>query len=337
MPGRVTELSETQIIADLLTDRRRLNAAVTSVQMPQPTKDTFTVAATPATTYTLNAIPYQGTGGSSLNLSLNGLELVEGVDYTCDYTTAIVTVSATLTGTPTPADVLTADYWTTGDLIALSGPLSGDSPTYRNRTTAGGPAGTADPTIVLPSDIAAGDLLILAWASFYPPGGDPTGWTRALLTTATGGANPDGVGCWYKTAVSGDAGATVHIPVGTGSDYYTLDVVAYYNCSGVRAVTTSASSVGVTSYATPTSTAVASDTVVSVWLMYAGSSGGLSAFTLDAAVTERVRSDWGGGINQFSHVGIGDETGVAAGTTTARTATWTSSSSWASLTFVLKP
>ena len=123
MPGRITELSETQIIADLLRDHRRQAAAQTLVQMPQPAKDSFTVASTPATTYQLNAIPYQGSGGSSLNLSLNGVELVEGVDYTCDYTTAIVTVSATLKGTPTPADVLTADYWTTGDLIAATGPL----------------------------------------------------------------------------------------------------------------------------------------------------------------------------------------------------------------------
>src|SRR3954469_2973128 len=103
MPGRVTGLSESQIIADLRNDRRRQGAATTSLQMPQPAKDTFTVATTPATTYTLNAIPYQGSGGSSLNFSLNGVELIEGVDYTVDYTTAVVTVTATLKGTPTPA------------------------------------------------------------------------------------------------------------------------------------------------------------------------------------------------------------------------------------------
>lgn len=144
MPGRITELSETQIVADLLHASRRQGRALTEIQVPQPAKDSFTVASTPATTYQLTAIPYQGTGGSSLNLSLNGLELVEGVDYTCDYTTAVVTVSATLKGTPTPADVLTADYWTTGDLIAFSGPpdIGGFSDNFNranSTTTLGSP------------------------------------------------------------------------------------------------------------------------------------------------------------------------------------------------------
>lgn len=139
MAGRNRALSEYVIIADLMRAAKRHGSAL-DVQLPVPRKDTFTVASTPATTYTLSALPIS----PSINLSLNGLELLEGADYTVNYTTAVVTVSATLKGTPPPADVLTADYWTTGDLVAGSGtPDSGGFSDNFNRadsaTTLGSP------------------------------------------------------------------------------------------------------------------------------------------------------------------------------------------------------
>lgn len=84
--------------------------------MPKPAKDSFTVAATPATDYPLTAIPLTSDLGSSLVLSLNGLVLVEGTDYTVDYGTAVVTVSETLV----TDDKLYAEYWTTGELVAAT-------------------------------------------------------------------------------------------------------------------------------------------------------------------------------------------------------------------------
>lgn len=89
-------------------------ARINPLDVSTPWKDKFTVASSPATTYTLTYLPL----AHSMNLSLNGVELVEGTDYTVDNANGIVTVSATLKGTPTPADVLTADYWTTARLIA---------------------------------------------------------------------------------------------------------------------------------------------------------------------------------------------------------------------------
>jgi len=82
---------------------------------PIPHKDTFTVAASPSTTYTLTYPPL----ADSLNLSVNGLELEEGVDYTVNTVTDVVTISETLK----TDDLITADYWTTGALIA-SAPIN---------------------------------------------------------------------------------------------------------------------------------------------------------------------------------------------------------------------
>ncbi|HWU21564.1 MAG TPA: hypothetical protein VN088_08565, partial [Nocardioides sp.] len=89
---RITPLTETGIVAELLRSRRGTGAALSAVQVPNPAKDTFTVAATPATTYTLTYLPLE----QSVNLSLNGIELLEGTDYTLDYATAIATISADL-------------------------------------------------------------------------------------------------------------------------------------------------------------------------------------------------------------------------------------------------
>lgn len=106
-------------VAGLMKASRRTTAAVGATQMPTWTSDRFVVASTPATTYQLTSIPYginvlarTATGGTTSAV------FAEGTDYTVDYSTGIVTVSATLAA----SDVIYVSYVTTDDLTALSGP-----------------------------------------------------------------------------------------------------------------------------------------------------------------------------------------------------------------------
>lgn len=142
MPGRITELSETQIIADILRAQRRQAANAIS-QAPQAYKDELTVASTPQTTMQLTYIPQ----ANSIDLKWNSLGTIEGTDYTVDYTTGIVTflspLQTLLKATPAPADTIEAQYTTTGDLIALSGPADlGDITDTFNRANS---ASTVNP------------------------------------------------------------------------------------------------------------------------------------------------------------------------------------------------
>lgn len=113
MPTRVAVDDDEQIIADLQKDIHRLRSrlATTSVR---GSHDEFTAAATPATTYQLSTIPVTGT----CLMALNGHVQREGTDYTCDYTTGIVTVTATQAA----SDKLTFRYLITDWLVARSLP-----------------------------------------------------------------------------------------------------------------------------------------------------------------------------------------------------------------------
>lgn len=94
-----------------------------AAQKALPAKDFFTVSGPSDTTHQLTAIPYKSDYGSSVILTLNGLALVGGNDYTVDYTTGVVTVSETLVA----GDELYAEYWTTGELVAATLPADGDT------------------------------------------------------------------------------------------------------------------------------------------------------------------------------------------------------------------
>lgn len=121
MPGRITKLTETQIIKDILADLRRQRASDAS-QAPIWAHDTFTAPAT----YQLTSIPY------GINaLADNGAVLSEGTDYTVDYATGLVTFTVARTA----GHVIFVSYVTTGDLAALSGAVDlGDFTDNFNRS-----------------------------------------------------------------------------------------------------------------------------------------------------------------------------------------------------------
>jgi hypothetical protein len=111
---RVVPLTQSSIIADLMRSKRRVGAALSAVQMPTPYRQDFTVAATPATDYTLDFLPIE----DSVILTLNKFDELEGVDFTIDYATGVVTMADTLLQN----DVINVHYWTTGELIAQTLP-----------------------------------------------------------------------------------------------------------------------------------------------------------------------------------------------------------------------
>lgn len=138
MPQDVYPASEVRIIQDILAQLRRLRGAVAaSVQEPIWEDDTFTISGSGDTAHTLSWIPY------GINVALlNGLGLVEGTDYTADYTTGVVTLSTTLTA----GDVLHVRYVTTGELKVFStAPDVGEIvDTFNRPDTSGGPGTTSD-------------------------------------------------------------------------------------------------------------------------------------------------------------------------------------------------
>lgn len=82
------------------------------IYKPRPVKNSWVVSSTTGGECLLTVLPLTSELGSSINLSLNGMELEEGVDYTANYTTGQIIVSQSLN----VGDVITADYWTIGAL-----------------------------------------------------------------------------------------------------------------------------------------------------------------------------------------------------------------------------
>jgi hypothetical protein len=138
MPTRVVADDDEQIIADLQEDVRRLRGRLATTA-PRGGHDGWTAAATPATTYQLSTIPVSGT----CEFVINGHEQREGTDYIVDYSTGVVTVSASLAS----GDKLVARYLVTDWLVARTlpedtGNLLTEQEAYFET---GGPLWTAQP------------------------------------------------------------------------------------------------------------------------------------------------------------------------------------------------
>lgn len=137
MPNGVRELTQPGIIADILRELKRLRRAVTASQLATREYDKFTLASSSDSTHTLTYIP----SPSLIPIAcLNGLAGDYGTDYTVDFTTGIVTWSATKAA----GDVLGVFYQTTGDLAAFSAPVDyGSLVDTFNRADSGSSLGTS--------------------------------------------------------------------------------------------------------------------------------------------------------------------------------------------------
>lgn len=197
MPTNWGERDLDEIIAELSRKLNRLSLSISAQQALIPFKQPFTVAATPAADYQLTYLPYRDSDSSSVQVKLNGLGLVEGTDYTVDYDTGIVTVSDDLV----EDDVLTVDYWTTGELIAGSLPAEVDI----DLNIPFASDGWSYHTVTNYSDIAT-------WVT---PAYDDSAWPV--------GATP--IGLTGYTDVDGHAVASVVPPDNTGLLGHVMDLV----------------------------------------------------------------------------------------------------------------
>ncbi len=149
----------------------------------------------------------------------------------------------------------------------------------------------AQPSMVLPADLAAGDrlLLVLSVNSTGPAIPDPDGWTRLETTTVKTLVTT----VWAKTATAADTGATVALSLSTAVKW-SLAAAAYRGADTtalpVFATATDATSAMVRQ--TPPVSAPAGSWVVSSW---ADKSGTTAAWTTDQASARQAVCAPGGG------------------------------------------
>jgi len=207
MPGRIVIPDDEEMIAELLRQLRRHRSTL-ATQVPQPAKDSFTVAATPATDYPLTAIPYKSDLGSSVILTWNGVTQVEGPDYSVDYDTGVVTLDSSLVAFLTVDDVLYAEYETTGELVAATLPAEGD---FTDPSGFRVYSGVDVPTLGLTFTPTPGALMIVSahWGLTVLDGtgvsiGDTWGltWTKLDEAIAQNSGNPSSTGCTIFAATA---------------------------------------------------------------------------------------------------------------------------------------
>lgn len=305
MPGRIEGLTETGIIADMRAELARLRRGFTSAQVPVWEYQDWVLTGTPpAPTYTLTYLPY-----GINHVSLNGLTAREGTDYTMDYSTGILTFAATKTA----GDVLSISYVTTGDLTAASG-ATDTGKAFNVASTATATSSTI--AVTVSSSTQVGDLMIFAAAGYGSSGitADPSGWTRVDVARGTSSIAVD-VGVWWRIATSGDIGAISSAATFPNFDQHVGTILCYSGFTGVRAFSLSAGSAGAgATIATPTVSATAGDSVISLWAGE-GDSGTAPTFGIDAACASRANVAMG-----FPRLLLGDEVLGSTGTTASRTA-----------------
>ena len=186
---------------------------------------------------------------------------------------------------------------------------------------AGGVATGTNPTASVPAGYARGDLLILVTIGTSTPA-TPAGWTR--LTTLSSNNFPT---IFYKFAASVEVSQQVTL----GDSRARATMLAYRGVGAIETVPSFTTGTGTTATPNTLTTTYANDFVVNV---YNDDNGTNYSFTPNASTTARVNAT-GSVFNRG--LLITDELQVAAGISTARTATLSTSRPWAAVSFALIP
>jgi len=177
----------------------------------------------------------------------------------------------------------------------------------------------ASATVPVPAGYAAGDLLVICLSSFSALSSTPTGWTAI-----SGGNNAY---AFYKFAGASESSVTL----AGGSTTSTVVMLCY---RGVLSADTSAAYAGTTATTVSTNTqttTAADDLVISVF----GCSATVNnTITAPGSTTSRINQS--AFISTNNGLLVVDEDKVTAGTTTARTATFSSSVALGCVSFSFK-
>lgn len=168
-------------------------------------------------------------------------------------------------------------------------------------------------TVRIPTSIASGDLLVLAFTVNSTTGtvAAPTGWTEVESVEGNGVRGY----VWSKSASAGDANSNVTV-VTSSTLKGVVSVAAYRSSIGTASISASESTVVNTSATTHTAPAVeiagANSWLVNIW---GEKSSTETTWTLPGGTTERTAGA-ATGSGKVSHV-IADSNGVVAGPTSA--------------------
>jgi PKD repeat protein len=185
-----------------------------------------------------------------------------------------------------------------------------------------GPAGSVKTQqVTVPASVHAGDAMLLFFTqantiNWSGPAG-VTGWTQ--LDTVDNGSTTSTV--WEKTAASSDAGAAVRFTSGTYSKGI-LELGVYRGAASTAPVLAHSVDSSKSAHVTPTITAPAGATVVSLW---SDKSGSTTSWTAPAGVTTRdtafgsgggrytaLLADSGGAVSGGSYGGLTATTNAAS-------------------------
>ena len=207
MPSRVVVDDDEQIIADLLKVQRRHRAtlaAQTPIWLPGPTldPDAFTLTSSTDDTHALTYLPL-GLNG----VSLNGIGLSYGSDFTFDWTDGVVTLLCDIVA----GDTLEVWYVTTGELIAATLPPEVLS-SYQVSSNKAAVVGAYNTSAIIDTGAAfadiAGDLVAgtggtaescLIFGNAGPPRPSTADQESLVLRCAPGGA----AGLYHATRIAG--------------------------------------------------------------------------------------------------------------------------------------
>lgn len=173
-------------------------------------------------------------------------------------------------------------------------------------------------TLAVPTGVVAGDLLLIISTSVGSTSA-PTNWT--VVTNST-----NATAILSKIATSSESS----VVVGIGSTAASAVMVAYRGVGYVDVIGTTSSGTSTSPATNSLTTRFANDWVLG---FYSVTNGTAVTWTAPASTTARVNQ---AGSNSFRGILLVDETQAVAGASTARTATLSTSRSWASIAIALK-